>query len=162
MQSRKLSKNTEEAALILPWSNQDKFTENQVEPGLDLWIRLSRCRKDGGKEHSKHKQKLQGCYQAAAVSGRSGEVWVFRNSLREGGSQRQHLGRGGVGGGGVVGPGEPSKAPDGRSALHPPTPLLQQQVIQEYGWCQIGVDFLSRLPRCSRKGYQQLRLRAVK
>lgn len=86
--------------------------------------------------------------------GRSGKVWVFWNSLREGGSQRQHLGRGG---GVDVGPGEPSKAPDGRPVRPHP---LQQQVVQEYTWRQIGADFLSC--RCSRKGYQQLRLRAVK
>lgn len=34
-----------------------------------------------------------------------------------------------------VGPGEPSKAPDGRPVRPHP---LQQQVVQEYTWRQIG------------------------
>lgn len=138
MQSRKSSKNTEAAALILPRSNQDKFTENRVEPGLDLWIRLSRCRKDRGKECSKHKQKLQGCYQAAAVSG---EVWEgvgFSEQFKGRSESKTASWQGQGGGGGLL---VQERLPRLLMADLPiPHPPLQQQVIQEYSRRQIGVS----------------------
>lgn len=138
MQSRKSSKNTEAAALILPRSNQDKFTENRVEPGLDLCIRLSQCRKDGGKERSKYKQKLQGCYQAAAVSGAVWEGVDFPEQFKGRWESKTASWQGQGGGGGLL---VLERLPRLLMAdLPTPHPPLQQQVIQEYSWCQIGVS----------------------